>query len=543
MDETPQEPTVSEALPEALPARPSRWWRPSLVWLVPALAGIIALWVGIRALTEKGPTITISFKNAEGLEVGKTTIKYRSVDVGVISAIDLSKDASGVIVTAQLSRKAKPLLVEDTVFWVVRPRVALAGISGLQTILTGPHIAMDAGKSEVERDSFLGLENPPAITADKPGRQFVLKAQDMGSLDVGSPIYFRRASVGQVVSASLDRTGVTFGIFVNAPYDEYVTNNVRFWHASGVDLTVDAAGVRLDSQSLASIIVGGIAFELPPRQAPGPLAAPMHTFTLFSGREAALRRPDTRTDTYVLVFNKSVRGLSPGASVDFLGLNMGEVTDISLDFDPKKGDFQAIVEIDLHPDRLRARAPVNLESEADTRSLIERLIARGLRAQLRSGNLLTGQLYVAFDFFPGTPPVALDVSRKPLQLPTVPGGLDELQGSVVRILNKLEKIPTDKLGDEVVGAARELREVLNGSKRLVGKLESEVSGEGNGLFAEARKALGSAQQVLSSDAPVQRDLRDALSDLSRAARSLRALTDFLERHPEAILQGKAADKR
>jgi paraquat-inducible protein B len=543
MDEHPSEPAISEPLPEALAAPPSRW-RPSLVWLVPALAALIAVWVGLRALTEKGPTITISFKNAEGLEVGKTTIKYRSVDLGVITAIDLSKDSSGVLVTAQLSRKAKPLLVEDTVFWVVRPRVALAGISGLQTILTGPHIALDAGKSDVERDSFVGLESPPAITADRPGRQFVLKAEDMGSLDVGSPIYFRRSNVGQVVSASLDRTGVTFGIFVSAPYDEYVTTNVRFWHASGVDLTVDAAGVRVDSQSLASIIVGGIAFELPPRSPPGPLAAPMHTFTLFSGRDAALRRPDTRTDTYVLVFNKSVRGLSPGASVDFLGLNMGEVTDISLEFDPKKGDFQAIVEIDLHPDRLRSRVPeVNLESEADSRALLERLIGRGLRAQLRSGNLLTGQLYVAFDFFPGTPAVALDVSRKPLQLPTVPGGLDELQGSVVRILNKLEKIPTDKLGDEVVGAARELREVLRGSNRLVGKLETEVSGEGGSLFAEARKALGSAQQVLSSDAPVQRDLRDALSDLSRAARSLRALTDFLERHPEAILQGKAADKR
>src|SRR5687767_8819317 len=142
MDERRSSPDFNDPLPEALPAPPSRW-RFSLVWLVPALAAVVGLWVGLRALTDKGPTITISFKNAEGLEVGKTSIKYRSVDLGLITAIDLSKDSSGVVVTAQLSRKAQPLLVEDTVFWVVRPRVALPGIAGLQTIPTGPHIVLD----------------------------------------------------------------------------------------------------------------------------------------------------------------------------------------------------------------------------------------------------------------------------------------------------------------------------------------------------------------------------------------------------------------
>ncbi|RYE79735.1 MAG: MCE family protein, partial [Oxalobacteraceae bacterium] len=263
-DRNPSDPSDIADVPAALPV-PKRRWAISIVWLIPLVAVLVGGWVAMNYLMSRGSTISIEFANADGLEAGKTKVRYKEVDIGTVSGIAIAKDRSHVIVTAKMAKQADDLLVGDTKFWVVRPRVTLNSISGLGTLLSGAYIGLDAGKSAESQYDFKGLETPPPIPSDLPGRRFILHADDIGSLYVGAPVYYRRVEVGSITSYKLDENGrgITLEIFVNAPYDKLVTTNARFWHASGIDVSVGSSGVTLNTESLTSIIVGGISFQAP----------------------------------------------------------------------------------------------------------------------------------------------------------------------------------------------------------------------------------------------------------------------------------------
>src|SRR5580698_1856376 len=204
--------------PEAV-ATPRSRWRVQLVWLVPIVAVLIGGWLAVQSILEAGPTITISFETADGLEAGKTKIKFKNVDIGVIKKVTLAPDDKSVIATAELTRNADRMLVTDTRFWVVRPRISGGTVSGIGTLLSGSFIGVDVGTAKKTRRDFVGLDTPPVFASNVPGREFVLKGPDMGSLDVGSPVFFRRLQVGQVTSYRLDDDGkgVTMHVFINAP--------------------------------------------------------------------------------------------------------------------------------------------------------------------------------------------------------------------------------------------------------------------------------------------------------------------------------------
>src|SRR5215468_10085811 len=409
--------------------------RLSLVWVIPILAAVVGVWVAITRILAEGPTITITFQTAEGLEAGKTKIHYNGVDVGTLTAIRLSDDHLRVIATGEMAPKTEGFLVDDTKFWVVSARISGANVTGLGTLLSGAYIGMEIGESKVKKRDFVALDTPPVVTGETPGRFFLLKTPNLGSLDAGTPIYFRRLQVGQVASYELDKDGqsLTVKTFVNAPYDQYVTPNTRFWDASGIDMSLSANGLTLRTQSVISILVGGIAFETPPT---GPVLEPAEAetvFTLYSDRTAAFKLAARDPLEFVLVFTDSVRGLSPGAPVEFRGIPVGEVVDVSAQFDAKTFQFSAPVTIALDAVKLGVKI-VDLEPGADVKavrkSLINELVAHGARAQLRTGNLLTGGLYVAFDVFPETPPASIDWSQTPPELPTIPGQLEAIEASV-----------------------------------------------------------------------------------------------------------------
>jgi paraquat-inducible protein B len=529
---------------------PRTRWAPSLVWLVPAIAAVIGGWLAFRAIFSRGPTVTITFYSAEGLEAKKTFIKYKSVDIGVVNSITLLEDRSGVKVTAQMSKDVEDLLVDDARLWVVRPRVSPTGISGLGTVISGAHIAFDPGHSKQRQRHFVGLEVPPPITSDRPGTRFVLRGDDMGSLDVGSPLYLRRFQVGQVTSLALDRgaRGVVLEVFVNAPYDRNVTASTRFWHASGIDLSVGPRGFNLDTQSLATILVGGIAFEAPPDEA-GTAVAPAGTeYMLFATRKAAMRNPglSAQAGKYRLTFNQSVRGLGMGAAVEMFGLPVGEVSEVSLEFDPVSAEPRTRVGLSLDPGRLKLQGQGERAVPSDpgeSRKLLERLVQKGLRAQIRTENILTGSRSIAFEFVPNAARAKVDWTAPEVELPTGPGGGDELADSVNRLVEKIEKMPLDQIGREATLAVHELRGMFEQTSRLVGKVDAELAPEMKNMLGQMKKTLGSVQQTLGSEAPLQQDLRVALRDLSGAAHSLRTLAEYLERHPESLLRGKKDDKR
>ena len=397
----------------------------------------------------------------------------------------------------------------------------------------------------------------PAV---KPGRQFVLKANSLGSLGIGSPIYYHRLLAGQVVAYGLAADGkeIEIKIFVNAPYDKYVNPGTRFWNASGIDASIGAGGVEVRTQSLIAVLAGGLAFNTPSFAANTEPAAANTVFTLYADQSTAMKQPESISTRYVLHFSESLRGLSVGAPVTLLGLPAGEVTDVGLAIDPATMNTRARVEVVSYPERLVARLGPNkadigkmlqgnaLERQAIMRRLVEQ---RGLRAQLRSGNLLTGQLFVAFDFFPNAPKAKIDWSRDPVELPVMPGAITDLEQKVTGILAKLDNLPFEAIGTDLTKALASLDQTLKSADKAVNRIDAEVTPGLRTTIEELRRTLSGADGVLNNadatlvgqDAPAQQDLRDALQEIARAARSLRILTDYLEQHPEALLRGKSEE--
>jgi paraquat-inducible protein B len=510
MSDTPE-------LPDAIVVRRSRF-RPELIWTIPIVAVLIGGWLAFRAIRTRGPIITVSFHNAGGLVAGKTKIRYRDVDVGEVRDIHVSPDRSTVMISAELKREAAPWMVEDTRFWVVRARVAAAEVSGLETLLSGAYIGVDVGTSKRERRHFTGLEDVPVVSGGTPGRVFVARAAR--AIGAGSPIYFRGLQVGQVTTSDLEADGrqVSVGIFVRAPFDRFVTTSARFWESSGIRASLDTTGVKVDAESLMTLLLGGVSFEPGPDAVPdddGP-APPGHRFVIHRNRGEAMKRPDGDGEDYTLVFREAVRGLAVGAPVEFRGLPFGEVTRIGLDYDPVTFEFATPVDVRVYPGRLRARLRRGADEPpgpADAR--IRRLVDHGMRAQLRTASLLTGQQFVAVDFFPRAPRVKLDPVRRPHEIPTVASDSDDLQASLAEVARKIDRLPLDEVGP-LIGDARE---VLFKAKAALSNVDAAVSQFG-------------------PRSPRQADLEEVLQQLARAARSVRALADSLERHPESLIRGR-----
>jgi paraquat-inducible protein B len=503
--------------------------------------------------------VTIRFKTAEGIEANKTRVKYKDVDIGIVKSISLGEDRTGVLVKADLSKAAEDLVVQDTRFWVVRARIAGGTVSGIGTLLSGSYIGMDPGKSTESRRDFEGLDTPPVITTGLQGKQFVLRAEDIGSLDVGSPVYFRRLEAGRVIAYDLDKegSGVLVRVFVNAPYDRYVTPNARFWHASGVDVALDANGLKINTESLTSVLVGGLAFQVPEGSPAQPPAPANSTYRLYPDRVQAMKQPITITERYALVFRESVRGLGVGAPVDFHGLLVGEVKGIEAEYDRDKRELSMVVQIDFYPERLFRNRQRTVTPIPEGVPSLARLVERGLRAQLRSANLLTGQQYVALEFRRGAKPARMDLTQTPPELPTIPGAAQELQTTVASIARKLDRIQFEEISGD-------LRKTLQSASGVLARVDREIApqvrdtmmeakgamAEARGAIVEAREALTQAKKALSSvertlqDAePLPNEASDALREIGRAAQAFRLLADYLERHPEAVIRGKKEDKR
>jgi paraquat-inducible protein B len=336
---------------------------------------------------------------------------------------------------------------------------------------------------------------------------------------------------------------VTLRVFVNAPYDKFVGMNTRFWQASGIDAQLSASGFTLRTQSLATILLGGIAFRAP-EDAMGPTANENASFALAQDETTAMKEPDGPSQTLLMYFNQSLRGLAPGAPVDFRGVVIGEVKSIGVEFDRAEREFRMPVLVQVYPDRLRRRAgETGTESRFSQQERLRFLAEKGLRAQLRNGNLLTGQVYVALDFFPKAPAAKIDLSKNPIELPTVPNSLDEIQSQVQEIATKLNKVPYEQIAADLRTTLATLNKTLTAAEQTVKRINNDVTPELAAAMKDVRKTVNTAERTLADDSPLQQDMRQTLQELTRAAGSVRVLTDYLERHPESLLRGKPDDNK
>lgn len=521
----------SETPPDEIPTavverRKTRW---SLVWLVPLIALLMGVGLVVRTAMQRGPDIEVTFRTADGIEPGKTKVRYKNVEIGAVERVELADDMQKVKAVIRMSKSAKPLLVEDARFWVERPRVSGTNIEGLGTLLSGAFIGMDIGKSAKARQSFDGLDRPPLVKFTEPGRTFQLRAEQLGSLDSGSQIYYRRVAVGQVVRYEMEKDGhgLNFEIFIKAPYDRFVNSETRFWEASGVDVEFSAQGFRVESQSLNAILSGGIAFETRGNPSKAKPVEPDTSFRLYEKKADALKFEDTEVVPMRLVFNESVRGLSEGAPVDFRGIEIGRVSSIGASVEQKTGQILMIVDIDLFPNRLRSIDVKQRGKAVSVREGMDLLVAGGLRGQLRTGNFVSGQLLVSLDYFKGTPKAAVKWDSDPPILPTIPGSLVKFEQQaadliqlVGELVKKLESLPLEQISEDVRTTVKSLDNTLK----------------------TVDTTLKTVDRQLADDSMLQQDLRDTLREVSKAAAEARALLEYQSRHPEALIQGKAKEE-
>ncbi len=552
---TPLEPDATDFSEPVVQARKRQL---SLIWLIPVVAALIGGWLIYKTLSEKGPEVVIIFKTAEGLEAGKTKIKFKDVEIGQVTELSLTEDISQVSVKAQFVKGAEAYLTENTRFWVVRARVAAYGVSGLGTLLSGAYIDTDPGKPGKPELKFNGLEEPPIFTTVDPGRIFTLKADRKGSIEVGAPVYYRQIPVGKVIAYNLapEGTSIFFKVFINAPYHKYVHENTRFWNASGFDMKLDTQGIRIQTESFVSLMVGGITFDIPNNyESPGETAQEEAIFTLYSNRDAAEKKDYAEKKLFLLNFDTSVRGLFPGAPVEFRGIQVGEVIDLKLEYDANKKSFEIPVLIVIEPGRL------NLKKNTATKvheKIIDFLIAKGLHAQLKTGNLVTGQQYVSLDFFPNAEPRLITYKGDYPVIPTLPTQIEEIASKIGQFIAKLDKLPLDKIGNdlkdtiqgakritnspEIGEALRSLNTAVKEIQLLTTDLRVRTAPEINAALKQAQQSLATSNAVLETDSPLQYRMRETLEELSDAARSLRVLVEYLENHPESIVTGKGSEK-
>ena len=535
---------------------------PSIVWLIPILTALIGVWLIVHTLADKGPLVTITFRTAEGIEVGKTRIKYKSLDIGLVEGVRFSSDFSRVEVRARLGKEAGHFLRRDTRFWVVRPTLSARGISGLGTLLSGSYIEIEPGQGAPQA-LFVGLESPPVVNADEAGKQITLMARKLGSIDRGSLIHFQGIVAGEVLGYEManDYRSVLIHAFVKPPFDRMVRSNTRFWSASGLDLSVGPDGMRVKTESLQALLFGGIAFDTPDGQETGPDDIAGLVFTLHDDQKSILEQGFTEKVRFVMFFEDSVRGLTVGAPVEFKGIKVGSVIGVRLEYEERTGAFRIPVVVELEPERILDRGERMKKAPRDA---FQSLVKRGLRARLQTGSLLTGQLFIDLDMQPKAPIRLVGAGRTEPELPTVMGNLEQMTTQMKGIVDKLDKVDIVAIGSELQSTLKGtaafanspnldktiadlaaslsslrgiLRKVDDRAEPITANLEQALAAARDAL-EKSKATMAAVEGVLSPESPMHDNAARLAQELSSTAKSLRSLVEMLERSPQSLLFGR-----
>ncbi len=543
-DEPAHRPELPEQEPQAR-QRPRRWF--AWVWAVPIAAAAIVVWLAWRSLAGRGPEITISFKVADGLQAGQTKVQHRNVDLGTVESLQLTPDMSRVIVHARMSSEAKEYLTDHARFAIIAPRVGVGGISGLSTLVSGAYIEMYPGKDGQPQRSFVGLDEPPVLPPDTPGRSFVLESGDLGSLTRGSPISYRGVSVGEVEDYLLtpDGQGVKVTAFIRSPHDRLVHPETRFWNAGGVDLTVGTQGVRFRANSWQQLLAGGIAFDTPQEVLKRPPSATSAVFHLYDNRRAAVRAPLGDELYYLAEFPGNQRGVDGGTAVELEGNEVGEVEEAHLRYDARLHTLVTRIIFSIDPKRvdiLDMPRAQGADQQMAVKSWIESLVGQGLRAQVTSVSFLTGLKIVGLEMDKGEPRAALEHVGDYVKIPAgASGDFAEILQNLHSVLKNVDRATS---GPELGHAVKSLDDTLTRLDKVTQEVEPDIKSLIKSLRETADSAqstLNTVQGLIGNSAPTGTDLPRLIRELTEAARSVRGLADFLDRHPEALLRGRKGD--
>lgn len=532
---------MSEQKPQISTAK-----RVSPLWIVPLVALVAGIWIVVHAWATEGPTITIDFETAAGLEKGKTKVKLLNVEVGLVEEVILKPDVSGVTATVKLDKEVEDLLREDTRFWVVRARVGAGGVSGIGTILSGAYIELDPGSGDKGEREYVGLESPPVTPAGAPGKHLVLTS-DRATTGVGDPILYQGFRVGRVESMEFDakRGLARYGIFVEAPYDGLIHSATRFWDTSGIAMNVSAEGFQVQIGALETLLVGGVAFGSPPELPRGTNVRSGAEFRLYGSYADILEDPYTVGTFYVVAFSQSLAGLVPGAPVTYKGIEIGRVERILVEeltisqttSAPTGSGADIPVLIYLEPGRVEL--PDVPESVTLFRDSIEIGVDNGLRATLKTGNLLTGRRQIALDFYDSADAASLGEFNNYAVIPSIESGVGRLEEQISELLATLNTLPLDDTVAGLNGTLVEMERVLANLNTGVTSINSMLASQGaQQLPDDLSSSIREIRRVLegfSQDSSLYQDLNSSLANLDRTLENIDRLAQELAEKPNAVI--------
>lgn len=537
-----------------------------LLWLLPLIALGIGLYLAYDRLNSTGQRIEITFRTAEGLQAGKTKVRYKELDVGTVTDVHLSDDLTHVVVTAQMVRTADPLLREDTLFWVVKPEITAAGVTGLQTLISGSYIAVSPGERSERQNTFTGSEEVPFVPTEGEGLRIRLLTDSAAGITQGTSIYYRGMKVGRVEQVRYNNTEdrIELSTFINAPYHHLISNNTRFWNISGFDFSLNANGAQWQMQSVESLILGGITFSTPTSLTPNVReVADNATFTLYENERATTLPPSGAKQYYVVYFDDTVRGLRVGAPVAFDGIDIGQVIDIRLLFDEKTNKAAIPILIEIEPDRIE-----RLNSHDRGEDIIAALVKKGLQASLETDSLITGDKFIKLSVYPddikqfGEDPYSIYAV-----LPSRSTGFTRITDGVTEIIDKMRKLPIDRIGDKALQTLDSTASAAQSAERLLSDKETRaiVTNINAGLIQlgstlksveKAGKSTDTVLQTfdqqikiiakqldetlygLSPDSSLYWSLQETLKQVNSMANSIDIMFKKLDRKPNAMVFGE-----
>ncbi len=505
--------SVSNKIPDANSRAKTSGISP--VWVIPIIAAIVGGWLVFKAAVNEEVFIEVTFNSAAGLEAGKTPVKLRNVKVGELTEVRFTNDLSEVVVVMEITGVSKERLTDSTKFWVVKPRIGVEGVSGLDTLLSGAYIEMDPGEGGLQTSQFKGLEEPQLYQLGNPGTTYKLQSTELGSLVRGSAVKYRGITVGSVTKYHLveDHSYVELEIFIESPHDQYINNETRFWNASGVSLELNEKGFDFDMESISSLVSGGIEFSSSFTSDITKQAVENTSFILHKTKLKEVTESVTFGAPMKLYFDKGVQGLSIGAAVEYKGMRVGTVSKVGVDLSEDKENILTYALIDIEPERLPLyKNKVAIDPEVRIKNVydfFERMIAQGLHAQLKS-NFLTGQSLIVLDVFERESKTQIVYEGKLLVVPTVPETVAGLLKQINDLMDRFNALPIENIGHNLDDATKNMNDLI--------------------------KSLNAEEGGMTG---VQ--LNQTMDELSKAAHSIRIMSEYLERHPEALIKGKKAE--
>ncbi|MFT6918328.1 MAG: paraquat-inducible protein B [Cognaticolwellia sp.] len=516
----------------------------STIWFIPAIAIFIGCWMIYYQWSNEGTEVTIHFLTAEGMEAEKTKIKSRNVDIGEVSSIELNQNGNGVIVTAKIKKSAEQFLLADSTFWVVSPQISHTGVSGLSTLISGVYIEISPGKSNEERYVFDALNSPPLTPSGTPGLHITLNSNDQFAYKKGDPIIYKGLTVGQFedIYFNFEERVVYYNAFIKAPYHQLITSNTKFWDVSGLQLDLNADGISVKTGNFETMLTNGATFGIPKGMSIGEKIGERSYFDIYESYEAADDERYRRSIEFVVLVSDSIRGLSVGAPVEYRGIQIGKVKSVNMALSRSenkftKADFKIPVLISLQPGR------IGLPDDDEGKALMTKQniywIEHGLKAVLRTGNILTGSLYVDLQHNKDQPISEIATYDDFLIIPTSSDDFSQITAKAEQFMDNLNNIPLNNMSEnanklmlEMTQTAQELQGVSHSFDSLLSKVEQQqISSE----LSKALQGINTLTKDLSSGSQGYEELRTTLHTLTATMNELKPLLNQLKHKPNSLL--------